>query len=155
MSSLVLELKSGDMMVINGAAIRFRTKTRLELASHARFLFGKQLMAPNEASTPARRIYYALQTAYIGADEERPAALSTAQKLINMFRDVTTSPTARLILDEITDAAKNDLCYQALKLTRRIIRHEDAVLASCAPPHPATFSVCAEASAMAVSTAAE
>ena len=154
MSSLVLELKSGDMMVINGAAIRFRTKTRLELASHARFLFGKQLMAPNEATTPARRIYYALQTAYIGNDEERPEALSAAQKLIAMFREVTTSPTARLILDEIADAAKRDLCYQALKLTRRIIRHEDAVLPPCASSHPVPFSVCADASAMAVATAA-
>ena len=155
MSSLVLELKSGDMMVINGAAIRFRTKTRLELASHARFLFGKQLMAPNEATTPARRIYYALQTAYIGNDEERPEALGAAQKLIVMFRAATTSPTARLILDEIADAAKQDLCYQALKLTRRIIRHEDAVLPPGAPSHPGSLSVRAETSAMAVATAAE
>ena len=130
-------------MVINGAAIRFRTKTRLELASHARFLFGKQLMAPTEATTPARRIYYALQTAYIGLDEERPEALRSAQKLIAMFREATTSATARLILDEIAHAATSDLCYQALKLTRRIIRHEDAVL----PPSPpaSVFPVHAEA----------
>ena len=117
-------------MVINGAAIRFRTKTRLELASHARFLFGKQLMSPADATTPARRIYCALQTAYIGADEERPAALKAAQDLIAMFREATTSPTARLILDEIAEAARIDQCYQALKLTRRIIRHEDAVFMS-------------------------
>ena len=124
-------------MVINGAAIRFRTKTRLELASHARFLFGKQLMAPTDATTPARRIYCALQTAYIGTDEERPAALKTAQELIAMFRAATTSPTARLILDEIAETARIDQCYQALKLTRRIIRHEDAVLASVPASLPA------------------
>ena len=51
-----------------------------------------------------------------------------------MFREATTSPTARLILDEIAEAAKVDQCYQALKLTRRIIRHEDAVLTSVPPP---------------------
>ncbi len=138
-------------MVINGAAIRFRTKTRLELASHARFLFGKQLMSPAEATTPARRIYCALQTAYIGSDDERPAALKAAQELIAMFRDATTSPTARLILDEIGEAARVDHCYQALKLTRRIIRHEDAVLTS-ASPSPPEFAVRAE---MAVAAAAE
>lgn len=153
MSSLVLELKSGDMMVINGAAIRFRTKTRLELASHARFLFGKQLMAPAEATTPARRIYCALQTAYIGTDEERAEALGAAQKLIAMFREATTSPTARLILDEIAEAANSDLSYQALKLTRRIIRHEDAVLRSRAPL-PA-FPMRVETSAVTMATAAE
>lgn len=135
MSSLVLELKSGDMMVINGAAIRFRTKTRLELASHARFLFGKQLMAPADARTPGRRIYCALQTAYIGGEEERAPALENARKLIAMFREATTSAAARLILDEILEAALSDRCYQALKLTRRIIRHEDTVLGEGeAPP---------------------
>jgi len=36
------------------------------LAAKARFLFGKQIMAPEAATTPARRIYFALQTAYIG-----------------------------------------------------------------------------------------
>ena len=124
-------------MVINGAAIRFRTKTRLELASHARFLFGKQLMSPADATSPARRIYCALQTAYIGNEEERPQALETAQALIAMFREATTSPTAQLILDEIAEAARADHCYQALKLTRRIIRHEDAILAG-APTGPLT-----------------
>ena len=72
MSTLVLELRQGDMMVVNGAPIRFRNRTRIELAAKARFLFGKQILAPEAADTPARRIYFALQTAYIGADDERP-----------------------------------------------------------------------------------
>ena len=41
MSNLVLELRQGDVMVINGAPIRFRTKSRIELTAKARFLFGK------------------------------------------------------------------------------------------------------------------
>ena len=41
MSTLVLELRQGDMMVVNGAPIRFRNRTRIELAAKARFLFGK------------------------------------------------------------------------------------------------------------------
>lgn len=128
MSNLVLELKPGEMMVINGAAIRFRTKARLELTSRARFLFGKQLMPPSDATTPARRIYSALQTAYIGEDDERPSALELAENLIEMFQQSTTSPIARSILDEALEAARNDRCYVALKLARRIMRHEDAVL---------------------------
>ena len=71
MSTLVLELRQGDMMVVNGAPIRFRNRTRIELAAKARFLFGKQIMPPEAATTPARRIYFALQTAYIGTEEER------------------------------------------------------------------------------------
>ncbi|MBV8914096.1 MAG: flagellar biosynthesis repressor FlbT, partial [Acetobacteraceae bacterium] len=61
MSHLVLELRQGETMIINGAPIRFRSKARIELTAHARFLFGKQIMSPEAADTPARRLYFALQ----------------------------------------------------------------------------------------------
>jgi flagellar protein FlbT len=128
MSNLVLELRQGDMMIVNGASIRFRTKTRIELAAKARFLFGKQIMPPDDANTPARRIYFALQTAYIGTDEERAAGLSAARHRIMEFQEATTSALAREILERALVAAQTDDCYAALKLVRRVIRHEDAVL---------------------------
>jgi flagellar protein FlbT len=128
MTNLVLELRQGEFMVVNGAPIRFRTKARIELAGHARFLFGKQIMGPGEANSPARRIYFALQTSYIGMDDERPGGLASAGALINEFRCNTTSELAREILDRAWQAAEADDCYKALKLIRRIMRHEDAVL---------------------------
>ncbi len=128
MANLVLELKPGEMMVINGASIRFRSRSRIELASRARFLFGKQIMAPQEARSPARRIYYALQNAYVGTDAERGVALSELDAMIAMFREATTSATAASILDAIMHHVRADEYYLALKLGRRIIRHEDAVL---------------------------
>ena len=60
MSNLVLELRQGEVMIVNGAPIRFRTKSRIELTAKARFLFGKQIMPPDQADSPARRIYFAL-----------------------------------------------------------------------------------------------
>ena len=128
MSNLVLELRQGDMMIVNGASIRFRSKTRIELAAKARFLFGKQIMPPDAANSPARRIYFALQTAYIGTDDERTGGLERARSLIAEFQAATTSPLAREILDRALAAADADDCYAALKLVRRVIRHEDAVL---------------------------
>ena len=44
------------------------------------------------------------------------------------FKQATTSALACEILDRALSAAEADDCYQALKLTKRIIRHEDAVL---------------------------
>jgi flagellar protein FlbT len=134
MSTLVLELRPGEVMIVNGAPIRFRTKTRIELTAKARFLFGKQIMPPNEVDSPARRIYFALQSAYIGNDEDRPRGLAAARTLIAEFKQSTTSALAREILDRALEAAENDNCYQALKLARRIIRHEDAVLGRNTPP---------------------
>jgi len=128
MSNLVLELRQGEVMIVNGAPIRFRTKSRIELTAKARFLFGKQIMPPDQADTPARRIYFALQSAYIGDDEERARGLVQARELVAAFKGATTSALAREILDNALAAAEADDCYQALKLTRRIIRHEDSVL---------------------------
>ena len=128
MSNLVLELRQGETMIVNGAPIRFRTKTRIELTAHARFLFGKQIMPPHEADTPARRIYFALQSAYIGVEAERAAGLVTARALVAEFKQATSSILAREILDRAITAAEADDCYAALKLARRIVRHEDTVL---------------------------
>ncbi len=135
MSNLVLELRQGELMIINGAPIRFRTRSRIELTAHARFLFGKQIMLPAEADTPARRIYFALQSAYIGSEDERARAISTARDLIGEFRAATTSALARDMLDRALSCAEADDGYQALKLARRIMRHEAAVLA---PPTRST-----------------
>ncbi len=148
MANLVLELKPGEMMVINGASIRFRSRSRIELASRARFLFGKQIMAPQDARSPARRIYYALQNAYVGTDAERAVALSELEAMVAMFREATTSASAVVILEAIMHHVRADEYYLALKLGRRIIRHEDAVLqAASATLEPAADHHDPEASA--------
>lgn len=128
MSNLVLEIRPGDMMIVNGAAMRFRSRTRLELTAQARFLFGRQIMAPHDADSPARRIYFALQTAYIGDDEERTAGLADAERLIEQFKQATTSAMARALLDQALACAKADQNYLALRMARRVVQHEDAVL---------------------------
>lgn len=137
MSNLVLELRQGEVMIVNGAPIRFRTKSRIELTAHARFLFGKQIMQPDQADSPARRIYFALQSAYIGADDERPRGLAAARELIAQFKEATSSKLAGEILDRALSAAEADDCYSALKLARRIVRHEDTVLGRLSSPTPA------------------
>ena len=108
---------------LNGTAIQFLTKSRIELPAKARVLFGKKIMSPEQADTPARRIYFAIQSAYIG-DDERIPGLEAARELIAAFKKATTSQLARDILDKALAAAEGDDCYRALKLTRNIIRHE-------------------------------
>jgi flagellar protein FlbT len=136
MSNLVLELRQGEVMIVNGAPIRFRTRSRIELTAKARFLFGKQIMPPDQADSPARRIYFALQSAYIGDETEREAALDTARHFINEFQEATTSNMVRTILSQALVAAEEDDCYQALKLVRRIIQHEASVTELPIAKHP-------------------
>ena len=148
MSTLVLELRQGDMMVVNGAPIRFRSRTRIELAAKARFLFGKQIMPPEAADTPARRIYFALQTAYVGTDEERAGGLAAARRLIAEFQEATTSALAREMLRRALAFADADDCYQALKLARRVMLHEQEVMGL--PPAAPARAACAVAAEEAV-----
>ena len=128
MPNLVLELRQGDMMVVNGAGIRFRNKTRIALTAPARFLFGKQLMLAPDATTPVRRIYYALQQAYIGNEEERAAGLAEARDLIVAYAG---SGAAELSAAMAMLEAGN--CYQALKLCREVIRMVDGVALGARP----------------------
>ena len=128
MSTLVLELRPGDLMVVNGASLRFRSRTRVELVAKARFLFGKQVMTPEAANTPARRIYFALQCAYVGPEDDREPALADSHRLVAEFQEATTSVMARQLLERALALAEQDEWYQSLRLLRHVMRHEATVL---------------------------
>jgi flagellar protein FlbT len=127
MSTLVLEMRAGDLMVVNGASIRFRTRTRVELVAKARFLFGKQVMVPEGANTPARRIYFACNAPMSGRRRSgrRRWPTRTAWCRVPGGDDLqhgapAAGPRAAL--------AEGDEWYQALRLVRHVMRHEATVL---------------------------
>ena len=121
MSSLVLELKQGESMILNGAVIRFKTRTRLELNSHARFLFGKQIMPAEDATSPLRQAYFALQQAYISDEEVRPEALQRARDIIRRF--MGEAPEAqREDWSALLRLTSEETVLDALKRARQMIR---------------------------------
>ena len=124
MSALILELKQGESMILNGAVIRFKTRTRLELNTQARFLFGKQIMREEDAATPARRAYFAVQPAYVGAETERPDALAAARRLITSLRD-PAPPPQHPEWNALLKATETEAGFEALKIARQMIRAED------------------------------
>jgi flagellar protein FlbT len=94
------------------------------LNTQARFLFGKQIMREEEATTPARRAYYAVQQAYIGDEPVRPGALASARALISEFRDQAI-PEAKGNWEALLHASAEEAGFEALKLARQMIRAED------------------------------
>jgi len=126
MAGLVLELKQDELIIINGACIRFRTKARIEIAGRARFLFGKQVLLPADAQTEAAQLYLAIQTAYVGMQDDRAEALAAARARAASLAAAATSPLEHEIIEKIMTLVEADDCYEALKLTRRIMRHEAA-----------------------------
>jgi len=138
MAGLVLELKQDELIIINGACIRFRTKGRIEIAGRARFLFGKQVLSPADAHTEAAKLYVAIQTAYVGAQDDRADALAAARARAEALAGAATSPLEQEVLAKIVILIEADDCYEALKLTRRIMRHEAAQTQN--DPEAATFN---------------
>ena len=65
-------LRQGEVMIVNGAPIRFRTKIA-DRADRQGALPVRQADhgSRTRPTVPARRIYFALQSAYIGTPEER------------------------------------------------------------------------------------
>jgi flagellar protein FlbT len=126
MSTLCLELKQGEVMILNGATIRFKTRARIELNTKARFLFGKQIMPAEDATTLARQIYYEIQTVYIGCESARQGALPRACALIGELAGSTGSVMARELLGRILNLLETGNEFEALKLARQIVRHEAA-----------------------------
>jgi flagellar protein FlbT len=108
-------------MLLNGARIRFGVRTRIELTAHARFLFGKQVMLPEEATTSARRLYFALQAAYVGTDQERARGLAAARAVAASTK---VNGSSRQLVDRAMRHADSDEYFPALKLVRQLISDE-------------------------------
>ncbi|HXT81492.1 MAG TPA: flagellar biosynthesis repressor FlbT [Acetobacteraceae bacterium] len=126
MSSLVLHLRKGEELRATGLSIRFHTESRIELTARARFLFGRQIMSADQAYSPARKIYFALQLAYIATEEERPIALASVRQLVGTFDRPVLPDAVRELLHQALTAAEADEYYHAIKLARRAILLEEA-----------------------------
>jgi flagellar protein FlbT len=131
MSALILELKQGELMILNGATLRFKNRARVELSTQARFLFGKQIMQADDAVSPSQQIYYALQQAYVGAEETCPDSLAQAKILIAALRETAAGMTVE-ILDQMLKVIAKGGSFEALKLARQLIRHETALASNSA-----------------------
>ncbi|NKC34005.1 flagellar biosynthesis repressor FlbT [Falsiroseomonas selenitidurans] len=127
-SRLVLEFRAGDKMLVNGAALQFRTRASVVLSNRVRFLFGKQILAPEDASTPARRVYFAVQAAYVCEDSERPRYLEMASTLAAEYAEATTSAIARRMLEQAIIDLEAGNCWEAMRRIRELFAHDDAVL---------------------------
>lgn len=134
MSTLVLALRADDVLLVNGATIVAQTKGRIVLKSPARFVLGKQYMPETEATTPARRLYWAVQQAYAGGEALDAEAVALA---VQRFQD---EASARLLVEagaaavDAVFAAEGGDGYAALKAVREIVKAEVALAA--AQPNP-------------------
>lgn len=119
---LKLDFKAGDKMVINGAVVEnIGHNASLLIHNEAAILREKEILSEAETGTPAARVYFALQCAYIFSDK-KDHYLSLFRQFLDDY--MTAAPSAREIGDEILAAVDSGRIYKGLKLTQKLIGHE-------------------------------
>jgi flagellar protein FlbT len=125
---LKLNLRANERLVINGALLTALKPTSLLINNQVSMLLERHIMRPEHAKTPARRVYFAIQCAYIADASERPPYLEQALGYIKDFEGATESGKVRTLLGDIRRHLEHRAYYEALKLCRDLISYEEVVL---------------------------
>ena len=125
---LLIDFKSGDKIIINGAVLENAgSSSKLLIHNQASILRGKEILSEEDSNTPASRTYFALQCAYMFADKK-----DDYLKLFNNFLTEYTlaCPSAEPIAGEIRVEVEEERLYKALKSAQKLIKHESELLQS-------------------------
>tara|TARA_B100000700_G_scaffold185681_1_gene204536 strand:- start:28 stop:504 length:477 start_codon:yes stop_codon:yes gene_type:complete len=123
---LKLELKMGDKVVINGAVIEATgPSSKLIVHNQAAILRGKEIIAEEQAITPATRIYFSLQSAYM-FPQYCEKYLTNAHEYLTQY--LAACPSARDIVDEINGNIEKNRLYNALKSAQKLVIHQHGIL---------------------------
>jgi len=106
MSGLLLTLAPGETFIVNGALLENGDRpSRIRIKDNdARVLRCSDAIRPEEANTPVKQVYYAIQlliTGDLDIEKTVPAILSECDKLEDIFQPLnpTLIPTLRKMLE--------------------------------------------------------
>ena len=122
---LKLSLKPGEKFVLNGAVVQNGDRRGvLVLQNKASVLREKDIMQPDEANTPARRIYFPVMMMYLDEASAERQYEEFATRLTE-FMGVVRNPD---VLSDCIAISKHVMAreyYKALMLSRKLIEYED------------------------------
>jgi len=122
---LKLSLKPGEKFVLNGAVVQNGDRRGvLVLQNKASVLREKDIMQPDEATTPARRIYFPVMMMYLDEAGAERQYEEFATRLTE-FMGVVRNPD---VLGDCIAISKHVMAreyYKALMLSRKLIEYED------------------------------
>ena len=115
-----LSLRAGEKIYINGAVLRADRKVSLELLNDATFLLEAHVMQPDTATTPMRRLYFAVQTMLMAPqDSGRARALFELEATSLAGAGDQRVQEARNLVDRGRH-------YEALKAIRVALKQDEA-----------------------------
>jgi flagellar protein FlbT len=124
---MLLKLRAGEKLYLNGAVIKVERKATIELLNDAAFLLEAHVIQPSEANTPLRQLYFVLQTQLMerdGAPLARQMFTTMLPATCDAFAD--SAVTVGLRAAEAMVAA--DRAFEALKTIRGLFTLEAAMM---------------------------
>lgn len=121
--TLRISLRDGEQMIVNGAVLRAIGRTDLCVENSVALLRGREVMSAEQATTPARRLYYACMLAYIdpeGAVRHHDAIVTCLDGLVAAFE----SHAAKAICARFARKAAVGDFYRALADCRALMAYE-------------------------------
>lgn len=126
--SLRISLRDGEKMIVNGAVIRATGRTQFVIENQVAILRDREVMRPEGATTPARRLYFACMMAYIDT-----ANLSEHQdEVVARLRDLLGAlelEEARAACVRFAGLVAMQDFYRGLAECRSLINYEAEALA--------------------------
>ena len=123
--ALKVELKPGERIILGTVVItNDNQRTRLFIEGNAPILRQKDIMTPEDADSPARRIYLVVQMVYLESDFEK-----YREEYMTLTKDiVAAAPSMLPQIEAINNEILNQNPYKALKCARRLIAYEEEIL---------------------------
>lgn len=125
---LTIDFKAGDKIIINGAVIEnLGSNSKLSVHNQASILRGKEILSEEDSKTPASRVYFALQCAYI-FPQAQAEYVASFEAFLNEY--LVACPSASEIGDVIRKEVESGMLYKGLKSAQKLIVHESNLLQS-------------------------
>ena len=123
---LVIKLAPSEKIVINGVVIENGgNHSVLRILNQASLLRAKDILTLDEANSPAKRIYFALQCLYL-FPENGEEYLGRANQLIAEF--LAAAPSSEPLITLIKEGLKRGESYQTLKVARQLVELETRII---------------------------
>ncbi|WP_448661400.1 flagellar biosynthesis repressor FlbT [Sphingomonas sp. CJ20] len=124
---LRITLRDGEKAIVNGAVLRAVGRTQIAVENQVSILRGREVMQPEEATTPARQLYFAAMLAYIDP-ADRAAHQDTVIALVGRLIIALPSPEARAACIAFAHDMAQGNYYRALATARDVIAFETQAL---------------------------
>jgi flagellar protein FlbT len=119
-----ITLRAGERLYINGAVIRVDRKATIELLNDVTFLLENHVMQADQATTPLRQIYFAVQVMLM--DPGATAVATTlSRRLMESAQKAFENPLILAGLNMIAGQIERGRNFEALKALRALFPLEE------------------------------